>query len=661
MRVCLCVFFGLLAGTVLLDSQPLSRVLGYFPEDFFRAHAMGPPRISPDGKQVFYFTSGQNHNRIQLYDVATGETSILHRSDSSDEMFTAAAWAGNERFVFQVDHGNWYVATTSQRSIKQIFDARRTFIGYGVLIAGDFGRAELFAPLYDQEDEILLSTSDNRGRMEILRVNLETAETTTEQRSRHHIDQWIPTQTGEVYAGVRYRRSEIEFRYRPPGAWLWRSLDYFAPEQEQGFSYSGSTDASRRLQFLSFGFSESEIFYVANTETDTRALYRMDLDDRTQERIAHNPDYDLFSGGAPGERLIFSHSDKQIAGIHYHAERPRTLWFVERFQRTQQRIDSKLPDTVNTIHDFDHSGQHFVINAQSSTHKGAYYLYHSEPNELIPLGSVDSRVSPDDLSPMRPIAFEARDGHQLHGYLTLPNGAGEADSSVPLVVLIHGGPWIRDTYGYDPEVQLLAYNGYAVLQVNFRGSAGYGFEHFDAIRRRFGQTAVEDIEDAVDWSTRAYPQLDPDAIALMGSSYGAYAAMNLLISNPDTFQGGVLLMGLYDLEKHAQFLQDEVSNNFAIDFWNEMVGNVWEPESLSRISPIHDIAELNTPVFVAHGEQDRIVPVEQSRNLISELEKHSLPHQSYFMSAEGHGIYESREIIAVYSRILDFLEDTTNP
>ncbi len=655
-RLRLCPLLALLLSAFALDAQPLARLLGYFPEDFFRGYGMSPPAIAPDGKTVAFLVSSRDRNQIRLFHVEDGRESVLHSTDSGDQSFRAAAWAGSSRLVYQDQRGNWYSIETPHGQPQRIFNSRGYFVGWGIVAVGDFHTAQLFSRMPEDNDHILLQTRDRRGRAQVVRVQLSSGDESVVQRAQSNIEEWIPSLSGDVVAGTRFTRNQVEFRYRPPGTRRWQNLDHFVPERAHSFSYSGRSHASRRFQFLMFGADNHTLYFASNTGTNTNAIYRMDVRSGELVRLAHDPVYDLFSDHNPGQGLVFSAESKDVVGIHYHQEKPHTLWLSERFQSVQDRIDAQIPDQINRILSFDRAEKRFIFATISSRSKGQFYLYDRDQDGITELGAADSRLNPDDLAVMRPVSFEGRHGHTLPGYLTLPNSTTEAEpSTTPLVVLVHGGPWVRDLYGYHPEVQFLANKGYGVLQVNFRGSTGYGFEHFDAIRQRFGSVAVEDIEDALDAVLVDYPQLNAEAVAVMGSSFGAYAGMNLLLSRPNSFRAGILMMGLYDIEKQVQHVKDK-DREYASGYWDEMVGGAWDSDALRGISPIHRIEELQVPVLVIHGEQDNIVPVEQSRTLVRKLQEYDKPHQSYLMRTEGHGIEAEREVIAVYSRVLDFLE-----
>jgi dipeptidyl aminopeptidase/acylaminoacyl peptidase len=263
------------------------------------------------------------------------------------------------------------------------------------------------------------------------------------------------------------------------------------------------------------------------------------------------------------------------------------------------------------------------------------------------------------MQPMNVMKFKTRDGRQLDAYVTLPAGASKK-SPPPLVVLSHGGPWARDTWGYNGEVQFLASRGYAVLQTNYRGSTGYDWMFPEEDRYAF-RKMHDDVTDAVNALLRA-GVVDRDRVAIMGASFGAYLALSGVAHEPNLYRCAVVNAGVFDWE---QIIRDRKYRQFDDPQFALLLRKLGDPkkekEKFDAISPIRFVGNVHVPVFVAHGKDDPVAPVSESRRLVSELQKYNVPHEALFKSGEGHGMAHLDNQVELYSRIEAFLAKNLAP
>jgi dipeptidyl aminopeptidase/acylaminoacyl peptidase len=257
------------------------------------------------------------------------------------------------------------------------------------------------------------------------------------------------------------------------------------------------------------------------------------------------------------------------------------------------------------------------------------------------------------MAEMHPIVFNARDGLKLHGYLTIPVGA--KPSNLPLVVLPHGGPWVRDIWAFNPLIQMLANRGYAVLQVNYRGSAGYGRDFSEKGRKEVGGAIQTDIEDATRWAI-GRKIADPKRIAIMGASYGGYSTLYALGKTPELYRCGIAVSAVTDWMRIYRGMGDE-SAKFARKYWCEEIG---DPEvdnaRLNEISPVNFAASITAPLLIVHGEADTVVPFKQAKLMVAALRKAGHPPETLFIADENHHIKSEESRIAEYKAIEAFLE-----
>ena len=251
----------------------------------------------------------------------------------------------------------------------------------------------------------------------------------------------------------------------------------------------------------------------------------------------------------------------------------------------------------------------------------------------------------------KPISFKARDGLTIHGYLTLPEN--QEAKNLPLVVMPHGGPHgPRDWWGFDPDAQLLANRGMAVLKVNFRGSGGYGrsFEH--AGHKKWGAEIQYDIIDATKYVV-AQGFADPNNICIMGASFGGYSALQSSIIEPDLFKCAIGVVGVYDLP--LMFKEGDIAGRERGQrYLKQVLGE--DQQQLKAYSPVFNIDKLKAPVLVVHGGDDQRAPIEQAESLISSLKQANHPYEYMLLENEGHGFYKPKHRTEYYKRVLAFLQ-----
>ena len=320
----------------------------------------------------------------------------------------------------------------------------------------------------------------------------------------------------------------------------------------------------------------------------------------------------------------------------------------------QAMIDRALPGAANTVIGASEDESQIMIRSWSDRQPGVFYLLDRQRQQLRKIFDTAPWLRPARLARTLPLQYAARDGLVIHGYLTLPHGA--AKTNLPLVVLPHGGPWVRDVLSYDPDVQFLASRGYAVLQVNYRGSPGYGEAFSKAGRHQIGKGIQNDITDGVKWAIQA-GIADRRRIAIVGSSYGGYSAEWALTNTPELYRCGVSIAGVSDWLRIIKVENHQEETRIAYRYWKEQIGDPDTDETtLREISPIYHVDRIRAPIFVAHGQEDPVVPISQSRRLVAALKDRGLPYEEMFRPAEGHGFSSYEDRLELYRRMGEFLD-----
>ena len=348
--------------------------------------------------------------------------------------------------------------------------------------------------------------------------------------------------------------------------------------------------------------------------------------------------------------FIRSSDGREVLAIRYYDGLPGYHFIAPEHPESKlmQALLGAFPDHAVSFADISDDGNLALFTAYSDRDPGAYYLYNRATGEATFLLASRAWVDPESMAPSEPVSFVARDGQRLHGYLTVPNGMARKD--LPVVVYVHGGPHgIRDYWHYDPEVQVLASRGYAVLRVNFRGSGGYGAGFELAGFRRWGTVMQDDLTDAVR-SLIADGVADADRICIYGASYGGYAAMMSPIREPGLYRCAIGYAGIYSLP--GMFSWGETKHS---EFLNEILPEAHE-ERVAQ-SPVHHVDRLTLPVMLVHGRRDRRAPIQQYSELVDALEDAGRPPEvTHVEPVEGHGFYGVESNVRLYTHLFEFLD-----
>jgi dipeptidyl aminopeptidase/acylaminoacyl peptidase len=297
-------------------------------------------------------------------------------------------------------------------------------------------------------------------------------------------------------------------------------------------------------------------------------------------------------------------------------------------------------------------GRNVIVVVEGDRNPGEFYLYDASKKKLSFLLSRQPWIKPEQLAPMEPAKFAARDGLALHGFLTRPFGKDSA-KKLPLVVFVHGGPYgIYDTWRYDSTVQMLASRGYAVLQVNFRGSGGYGEKFRDAGWREWGGKMQDDVTDATHWAI-AEGYADPGRICIFGASYGGYAALEGAVKEPDLYRCAIGYVGIYDLGMMYK-RGDIPQSKFGKNYLKRALGE--NANELDERSPVAHVDRLKAKVMLIVGGSDSRVPEEQGKQMHFALRGHNIEHEWIYQRNEAHGFYNETHTAEMYQKVLTFLD-----
>lgn len=441
------------------------------------------------------------------------------------------------------------------------------------------------------------------------------------------------------------------------------------------------TDHRNQLRFISGSESDRRqlLYYRSGPDAEWQLLNDERKSNRTIDPLAFLPDSDeiyarIDDGKGPGyvarynpvtgaEKVLLRGKDATPGGVVLRADGVQAYAirsFDGRGGYAFLQPDSMEADLTRSVmqsfpgelviaNSFSRDGAWATVFVTSDVNPGEYFLYEQATRKLSSIIRVNATLKSEQLSTMEPIQFAARDGLTIHGLLTRPAGEGPH----PLLVLVHGGPYgIADRWGYNSEVQIFASRGYAVLQVNFRGSGGYGRNFIEAGKRQWGGVMQRDVTDATRWAI-AEGHADAERVCIGGASYGAYAAMMGAIQEPELYRCAIGYTGLYDLR--LLFKQGDTRESIAgRNFLQEMLRS--DTGWLAERSPTALAAKLKQPVLIIHGGLDVRTPPDNAHGLRAALTEAGNPPDWYFEKNEAHGFYKTEHQEAAYTRMLAFLD-----
>ncbi len=367
--------------------------------------------------------------------------------------------------------------------------------------------------------------------------------------------------------------------------------------------------------------------------------------------IASGERRELARDAAVDPELIMRPGTVAAVGVRYLGAPPRTAFFDETGDdgKRMRMLEAAFPGQVVRVASATRDAATQMLLVTSDTDPGSFYTFDVAGRQADFVLPRRARIDPARMAAMQPVTLQARDGLPLHGYLTRPAGAG--DAPLPLVVMPHGGPFgIFDDWAFEPDAQVLAQAGYAVLQVNFRGSGNYGRAFRHAGAREWGGTMQDDLTDATRWAV-AQGHADAERICIYGASYGGYAALMGVAREPDLYRCAVGYVGVYDLP--LMRTQDRRGGTSMRTWLDEWVGT--DTAQLSARSPTRLADRIQAPVLLVAGGEDEIAPVEHTRRMERALRAAGVPVDTLYVANEGHGFYKPENRRAFYTRLLAFL------
>jgi len=592
-------------------------------EDFFRKPDKVMPRLSYSGSHLAYMEPYERRLNVVVRDLATGENRRVTHATERD--IGGFLWVSDDRLVYVQDTGgdeNFRLYAVSRDGSNPL--DLTPFEGVKCALVDD---------LEDDENEILFQMNKRVPEIfDAYRTNVHTSEMRMVAENPGNIQQWITDHDGRLRLAVTTDGVNTSILFRETEDDEWREVA----------TYDFKEAASPQL----FTFDNKSIYVSSNMGRDKSAIFTFDLaSGKEQELLFEHSEVDVGS-------LLYSKKRKVVTGASYETDRVGYHFFDDHRAGIQSFLDERLAGYDNHLVSYSKDETRYIVYSGSDRSMGTYYLLDAERKELTKLFEISPWLDEQRMAEMQPIEYRTRDGLHVRGYLTVP--AGVEPEGLPLIVNPHGGPWARDSWGFNPEIQFLANRGFAVLQMNFRGSTGFGRRFMESSFGQWGLTMQDDITDGVQWAIEQ-GIADPRRVAIYGGSYGGFAALSGLTKTPDLYACGISYVGVSNLFTWIEAVPPYWKPYLEMVY--EMVGHPERDDARFReTSPLFNVQRIRVPLFVAQGANDPRVRKEESDQIVDALRERGVDVEYLVKDNEGHGFHNEENRFDFYRALEGFLE-----
>ncbi|MCK4527117.1 S9 family peptidase [candidate division WOR-3 bacterium] len=582
------------------------------------------PKISPDGTMMAYLAPVNNVLNVWIKTVGKDDDKVVTKDDNRG--IRRYFWAGDSKHIMYLQdvggNENWRLYSVNLKT-----DEINDLTPYEDVQVRIIDRNKHFP------NELLIAMNKENPQLhDVYHLDLTTTELKLIARNPGNIISWVADAKFKIRCAMAAT---------PDGGFdlLFREIE------EASWKTLLTWDSENSLNSGALGFTKdgNSLYLIDSRNVNAGRLVKMDITTKGIEVIAEDPQYDVSN--------VMVHPDSyEIQAVAF--TKARSEWII---------LDESIKDDFKAIAKLDH-GDYAVYNRDNADDTWlvgfikddgpvSYYAYDLKTKKGTFLFDHRPDLNNYTLAPMEPISFTARDGLTIHGYITYPIGKGR--KNLPMVLNVHGGPWYRDTWGYNPEAQWLANRGYACLQVNFRGSTGYGKEFLNAGNREWGGKMHDDLVDAVNWVVEQ-GIADLEKIAIYGGSYGGYATLVGVTFTPDIFCCAVDIVGPSNLITWINSLPPYWSSMKALLY--ERIGNPdTEEEFLKSRSPLFKVDQIKVPMLIAQGANDPRVPQAESEQIVEALKEKGIDYEYILFPDEGHGFAKPENRLKFYAAAEKFL------
>lgn len=591
-------------------------------EDFFKNPQKANYQLSPDGNYISYTAPWESRMNIFFMPAAGGEA---HRITSvKDRDISSYFWKGSAHILYAKDNGgdeNFHLYSVHIHALteKDLTPFEETTVS-------------VIDDLPENDEEIIIAMNErNKEFFDPYLLNVRTGSLKMLAENPGNITGWLTDHNGQIRVATTTDGVSNTLLYRQ--------------NDTDSFRHILTTSFKESLAPLFFTFDNKNLYAISNLGRDKAAAVIIDPETGKElEMIYEHPRYDT-------ESLSYSHERKVLTQINITTWKPEEVILDPKWAAIKATLIPRFEEQEVYLSSHDREEKRFIVRNYSDRSLGSYFLYDAETDRLTHLADRNPWINAGEMCRMEPVHYTSRDGIEIEGYLTLPlTGPSQ---KIPVVINPHGGPWARDVWGFNPEVQFLANRGYAVLQMNFRGSTGYGRHHWELSFKQWGLRMQDDITDGVEWLI-AQGIADPERVAIYGGSYGGYATLAGMTFTPHLYACGVDYVGVSNLFTFMKTIPPYWKPY--LEMMYEMVGNPdTDRELLEATSPVFHVDKIKAPLFIAQGAKDPRVNKAESDQIVDALKVSGIEVPYMVKDNEGHGFSNEENRFAFYLAMEEFL------
>ena len=590
--------------------------------DFFKNPQESAHKISPDGKYLSYLAPHERRMNVFVKSIGGKDPAIRVTGETARDI-AGYSWKGN-RILYVKDFGgdeNFHVVSVNLKG-DDLKD----------LTPGEKVRASVVDGLIDNDQYVILSHNRRDAKVfDVFRTHVITGEEKLIAQNPGNITSWLTDHDGKLRVAGTSDGVNTTLLFRE--------------KEEDEFKPILTTNFKEAVNPLLFTFDNKKLYVASNRGRDKSGIFVFNPTTAKEEKLIFDrPDVDV-------DELDFSHKRKVLTLASFVTWKGERKFLDKETESMFKLVQAKLPGYEVAFTSSNKAEDKFIVASYSDKTRGKRYVFDQATGKLEFIADISPWIPESELADMKPIKYTSRDGLTINGYLTLPKGV--AARNLPVVINPHGGPWARDRWDYNSEVQFLANRGYAVLQMNFRGSTGYGRKFWESSFKQWGKTMQDDITDGVQWLIKE-GIADPKKIAIYGGSYGGYATLAGLTFTPDLYAAGVSYVGPSSLFTLMESLPPYWESYRAMFY--EMAGNpTTEADLVRAASPLYSVDQIKAPLFIAQGAKDPRVKQAESDQMVAALKKRGVNVEYMVKENEGHGFRNEENKFDFYEAMEKFL------